>query len=75
MADTEIIDNTFHPVDSGLEATNDHWGTQLPATNGNQMLEDSANRNQSRQFKDGVRATRAAARSGGYDSTGTYKGN
>jgi hypothetical protein len=23
------IDNDFHPVDSGLEATNDHWGTKL----------------------------------------------
>lgn len=23
------IDNNFHPVDSGLNATNDHWGTQL----------------------------------------------
>lgn len=24
-----LIDNDFHPVDSGLNATNDHWGTQL----------------------------------------------
>ena len=24
-----VIDNDFHPVDSGLEATDDHWGTQL----------------------------------------------
>jgi len=24
-----VIDNDFHPSDSGLEATNDHWGTQL----------------------------------------------
>lgn len=23
------IDNDNHPVDSGLEATNDHWGTRL----------------------------------------------
>lgn len=23
------IDNDNHPVDSGLEASNDHWGTQL----------------------------------------------
>jgi hypothetical protein len=21
------IDNDYHPVDSGLDATNDHWGT------------------------------------------------
>lgn len=23
------IDNDFHPVDSDLSATNDHWGTQM----------------------------------------------
>lgn len=23
------IDNDFHPTDSGLEATNDHWGTKV----------------------------------------------
>lgn len=25
---SEVIDNDFHPVDKGLEATDDHWGTQ-----------------------------------------------
>lgn len=24
-----MIDNDYHPIDKGLEATNDHWGTQL----------------------------------------------
>lgn len=24
-----MIDNDYHPIDRGLEATNDHWGTQL----------------------------------------------
>lgn len=28
MSYSKIIDNDFHPVDSGMEATNDHWGTQ-----------------------------------------------
>lgn len=23
------IDNDYHPIDSGLEASNDHWGTQV----------------------------------------------
>lgn len=23
------IDNDFHPVDSDMSATNDHWGTQV----------------------------------------------
>lgn len=26
---TNIIDNDFHPVDSDMSATDDHWGTQL----------------------------------------------
>lgn len=26
---TNIIDNDFHPVDSGMDATDDHWGTKL----------------------------------------------
>lgn len=29
MSTSKIIDNDFHPNDSGLEATNDHWGTQV----------------------------------------------
>lgn len=24
-----LIDNDYHPLDKGLEATNDHWGTQM----------------------------------------------
>lgn len=26
---TEVIDNDFHPVDSDLSATDDHWGSLL----------------------------------------------
>lgn len=26
---TQIIDNDYHPIDQGMEATNDHWGTQV----------------------------------------------
>lgn len=36
---SEVIDNDYHPVDSGLEATDDHWGTEH-----NTMLKDRANR-------------------------------
>jgi hypothetical protein len=32
LAVAEIIDNDFHPIDKGTEATNDHWGTQLAGT-------------------------------------------
>lgn len=26
---TRVIDNDYHPVDSDMSATDDHWGTQM----------------------------------------------
>lgn len=31
---TEVIDNDYHPIDSDLSATDDHWGTEKGASTG-----------------------------------------